>query len=1323
MTASSQGPNEANTNTAAKSRPWYMRIWAWFKLISRFAIYTPLLVLVCFAMLFGTQFGSHIAIKLADIFVPDLELDYKSGQLNRQIELDYAAWQMSGVKVEVTDLVLAWNPVCLMQKQLCVEQLASSKVNVEIDTALIGAEVDSIDDPASGTDLDSNLTSTMDDTSPDEEENQEITLPFGITLVSGALNNVTVRVNDMDFNANQLDLSAEWLATGIRASSIYSEGLLVSIPFSESADDSNNPAAEPSKKKIATSNTQVKTQQNEKQEQKESEWVMANLPQVFMPIPVFVDALDIENGDLILGPRKDHFSKLHLAGSYQQFLINIDDFNASHSYGDIDLSGQMSLIDDYPMDIESSIDLDHVKELPGLKNQQLVVTVKQGFKGLNSHIIGSGQFNFDIESTVELAKPQIPYQLTLEAEQLQWPLKKAQFSASKVSLTSQGNLDAQQVKLKTQFWSQYQPTLDIDTVFSHANNQLVFDKLHGNNQELGDIAVQGSFEYGEVLAWHAKVAAQQFDIGQLDLGLSEPLPNSEITGPFNSAGRFNLADNSWAIDVEDANLSGHIMHYPLQIDGAVSIDSKWHLSSQGLNVSALQSRLFVQGEVDKQWSLSGELTVPDLSLWQADAQGNIKADIDVSGASEHPNIGVSLKASDLQIFEVELANLGLTGQYKPLDNQSFIASFNLHDFKYQDLELSNISLNAQGDLTKQSLIMTTQGDLVLNTDLTSEYHEKNQQIIAQVKRLSLASKLGDITLESPFNTEYHLDSQTGSVAPFCLSHVGGKLCAKEQIQLGLDGHASLEFVGDLGVLAEPWLPESLDWTGPATLSSKLRWFENAKPIGSVELELQPGNIDFQATNNSEVAIGYKSVQLRSRLDEKQLMTSLSLESYDIASMEANLGINVTPDRNMQGQLSLHQINLQALAELLPELEVLEGKISSELQIGGSLREPQVSGEISLNDGSIMATANPTLLEDVDLDFIFSGKKAKIDGELKMGKGQAFVDGELDWAQQQLNGAFAIKGKDLAVIQPPLAILNVGTDLQVKFTNESFDIQGDINVPSGRITIVQLPEGGVAVSKDVVFEDSLATTEQQVSPLAVSAQVNLNVGDRLRVDGMGLTGRLKGKLELKQSPFRPPLLFGEIKVIDGNYKFMGQTLDIRAGEMQFIGPIDVPNLNIEAVREIKDEDVIAGVRITGTPMKPVVNLFSSPAKEQAEILNYIVRGTGLNNTSVDQNSGLMMGAALSLSNQIGGGAIGNIGNTAAGIIEKIGFSNVQLDANDDGRFAISGFIGDKLMVKYGVGVFNPGYEMTVRYYLLSQLYLETVSGTIEQSLDLYYRFDL
>ena len=54
------------------------KLWRWFKLCSRVIIYAPLLLLISLAVLIGTEFGSHISVKLADMFVPDLELSYKS---------------------------------------------------------------------------------------------------------------------------------------------------------------------------------------------------------------------------------------------------------------------------------------------------------------------------------------------------------------------------------------------------------------------------------------------------------------------------------------------------------------------------------------------------------------------------------------------------------------------------------------------------------------------------------------------------------------------------------------------------------------------------------------------------------------------------------------------------------------------------------------------------------------------------------------------------------------------------------------------------------------------------------------------------------------------------------------------------------------------------------------------------------------------------------------------------------------------------------------------------------------------------------------------
>ncbi|WOT03750.1 translocation/assembly module TamB domain-containing protein [Shewanella youngdeokensis] len=1333
MTSSKVAASSAATETSTEAKTKPSKRWQWFRQCSRVVIYLPLSLLVMLAMLIGTQFGAHITVKMADWLVPNLNITYQSGRINHQLTLAVGNWSMAGIKVETTDLMLDWNPMCLLQTQLCVNELSASKVNVEIDTGSKGKDTAKSDSVAANVSTEPKpLPPAADALVEQIKQHQEITLPFGIKLSVASLSHVTVRVNDMDFNAKQLNLSAEWQSTGIRAKSIYSEELLVSIPL-QSHDVANTKANQKSisnqpneliSQQVTNSGVQPKPISHSPQVHTSgsTHWAMAQLPEVFMPIPVYVDALEINQGKLVLGSRTDFFEHISLIGSYQTFLINVEKLSLNHSYGDLTLQGQMSLTDDYPMDIALDANLNKVTELPGLLDQQLQIKLNQGFKQLKTEINGLGQFEFAFNSTIELAKPSLPYSLALKASQLHWPLDTPTLIATDIDLATNGDIAQQQVSLKTQFASPYHPLLSVVTEFKHQVSSLDFSQLQVVS-EMGNVDLNGKLTYGDKLEWQTNVVSQQLNIGQLQLNLANALPTSLINGSFKTHGHFLLSDSQWEVGIEQANLNGVIADYPLTVAGGLTLNDQGYISSQGLNINALQSELNIQGQVNNRWALNGDLTVPDLSLWHRDARGEITSDIHVSGESKHPDVDISLTAVDLTFAQLSLAHLDLIGEYKPLDNQAFSAYLTSEDFHFNDMILDSIIINGQGDLNQQTLSLATTGELDIATEINSQYDNENSIITAKVEQLTIHSLIGDVSLNKPFESVYDFSQHTGKVAPLCLDHISGNLCTTEPIILGLNGNAKVQYTGDIGQLTKPWLPDSIDWQAPAKLASEFEWFAERKPIGRLELDLPAGMIDFSATNNSQASVGYQSLNISSQLNEQHLSTSVLLQATQTASLQANLAINVSPDRAIKGDFKLQQVNLHELAALIPQLEVLEGILSSNLRIGGTLNEPQASGDITLQQGSILAAANPTLVEDIALNLAFAGKKAQIAGELKMGDGLAYVNGDLDWLQQNLKGNFNIKGDNLAVIQPPLAILSLGTDVNINFTEDSLTVKGDIDVPTGEITIVQLQEGGVAVSKDVVFRDKQAVEVTKSTPLAVSAELNINIGDELRVEGMGLNGKLVGRLELKQDPFRPPLLYGEIKVIDGTYKFMGQTLAISAGELQFIGPMDVPSLNIEAAREIKDEDVTAGVRITGTPTKPVVSLYSSPTKEQAEILNYILRGTSLNSTDTDQNSGLLLGAALTLGNQVGGGTISNMSNRATGIIEKIGFSNVQLDANDDGRFAISGFIGDNLMVKYGVGVFNPGYEMTVRYYLLSQLYLETVSGTLEQSLDIYYNFDL
>ena len=66
---------------------------------------------------------------------------------------------------------------------------------------------------------------------------------------------------------------------------------------------------------------------------------------------------------------------------------------------------------------------------------------------------------------------------------------------------------------------------------------------------------------------------------------------------------------------------------------------------------------------------------------------------------------------------------------------------------------------------------------------------------------------------------------------------------------------------------------------------------------------------------------------------------------------------------------------------------------------------------------------------------------------------------------------------------------------------------------------------------------------------------------------------------------------------------------------------------------------------------------------------------------------------------------------------------KLEVDGDGSEAsIAGYIGDRVYLKYAIGITEPINELTVRFYILSRLWAETVTG-LEESADIYYSFDI
>ena len=302
----------------------------------------------------------------------------------------------------------------------------------------------------------------------------------------------------------------------------------------------------------------------------------------------------------------------------------------------------------------------------------------------------------------------------------------------------------------------------------------------------------------------------------------------------------------------------------------------------------------------------------------------------------------------------------------------------------------------------------------------------------------------------------------------------------------------------------------------------------------------------------------------------------------------------------------------------------------------------------------------------------------------------------------------MSGSQLPVIVEPYAELEIEPDLRIELADQQLAVSGKVRVPRGKITVRELPPSTVRVSEDaqIVGEEA----EQAETPLAIRMDIDVEVGqDRLRFSGFGLTADLAGHLHIGDNLDTR----GELNLNNGRYRAYGQRLTIRRAQLLFTGVLSQPFLNIEAIRRIESDNVIAGLRITGSAEQPRVDVFAEPAMSQEQALSYLVLGRPLGAETGDNN--LLAQAALGL------GLAGSSSFTG-NVAQRLGIQDFQLDTEGSGTdtsVVASGRLTDKLTLRYGVGVFESANTIALRYQLTKRIFLEAASG-LASSLDIFYR---
>lgn len=237
----------------------------------------------------------------------------------------------------------------------------------------------------------------------------------------------------------------------------------------------------------------------------------------------------------------------------------------------------------------------------------------------------------------------------------------------------------------------------------------------------------------------------------------------------------------------------------------------------------------------------------------------------------------------------------------------------------------------------------------------------------------------------------------------------------------------------------------------------------------------------------------------------------------------------------------------------------------------------------------------------------------------------------------------------------------------------------------------------SLSDDVV----ILGDEPAVSQRALTARVEVDLGNQLYLSALGLDTRLEGKLLLQARAGETLRATGTVTTAGGSFEGYGQQLSITRGRVNFLGPLDNPGLDVLAVRA--GLEVEAGVSITGTVRRPRIELVSTPSVPDAEKLGWIVLGR-----KPDDSGGADLALLLPAAQALLGGPGGGFTKELAGGLGLDEISLGQGELNSVSRGATSAVVG-------GGSRIDSGATTGGRVLTLGKRLSATTTLSFEQSL--------
>jgi translocation and assembly module TamB len=835
-------------------------------------------------------------------------------------------------------------------------------------------------------------------------------------------------------------------------------------------------------------------------------------------------------------------------------------------------------------------------------------------------------------------------------------------------------------------------------------------------EKTGNLSATGVVKLQPRIGWQFAATAKRFDPGQFVVDWP-----GQLGFALDTKGELTDAGPSASLDLK--NLQGTLRGRSLAGQAALTLNPQKVIAGTA-SLKSGKSSVGLTGRGGKALDLDTEFDIASLDDWVPKASGSFGGKFHISGTWPVLAVEGGAQGRGLALGEYSMKALDIDANVKNPQAPEGSLRVTATDILAAGFSFSNTELTASGSDKDHTVQLTANGQ-PLTVQLKVHGGRDKDSWSGTVDQLLLAAVgLEPLSLRQP--TKVNWSPRGFDVSESCLAgeHISACVTASQNAAGELNGKYRLEHLplGLIAALAVPEMPLRIEAVIEG--DGSIRRAPDGELFGDARITSTSGRItDTAAVAQEDAAdalLTYENLKLEATLAGNTANGTIGATLGNGGTLDGRVALaNLSSSSaSIDGNVKVVLADLSPAGLFVPQLSDVHGRGEASAEVSGTLAAPNIKGAVALrqlaadvpqlgiklHDGEV--TANMTDLKNITLN-----------GKLGSGDGQITLNGDTT-AEGVLK--VKIQGKEFVAANIPGAKVVIEPDLDFARTTEKMTLGGSVTVPRADVDLTKLPKQGASVqhaSPDVIVVDDKDAAVEKSKSVPLEAHVTVILGKNVNLVGYGLTSKVEGQLVVNEVPEQTTTANGELRVT-GKYKAYGQDLTIEQGRLLYAGQaISDPQVNLTATRTLDKYDVTAKLVVTGSAQKPILEVTSDPPAPQTQALSYLVAGKPLNEVGSGEGD-MVQSAARSL-----GGAAGNL--LAKGLGKRLGIDEIGIEDTPEAggsAFTVGQYLSPRLYLSYGVGLFEPGQVVTLRYRISRKVNLEAVQGTLSQKAGINYRVE-